>query len=168
MSCRILLSEPLDRAAYAPFGAVLEGGCAAPRLANQGRARVWDRLAALVNLRDDANANVSVFRCSPETLRPIPLRVFERHPFSTQVFIPMRASRYLVVVAPGNDAPDMANVRAFEASGVQAISYAPGIWHHPMIALDGDTDFVCIVFENHSRGDCELAAIDSALAVDLM
>ncbi len=168
MSSRILRAEPLDRHLYAPFGAVLEASEGGHRLANQGRARVWDHLAELVNLRDDARANVSVFRCAPEFSRPVPLRVFERHPFSTQVFVPMRASRYLVVVAPGGEAPNIEKARAFLASGQQAISYGAGIWHHPMIALDADTDFTCIVFENSSANDCEVAPIDSALSVDLM
>lgn len=34
---------------------------------------------------------------------------------------------------------------------MQGFNYAPGTWHHPMIALDASvTDFVCIVNE---RGD---------------
>jgi ureidoglycolate lyase len=128
---------------------------------------VWDYLAELVNLRDDARANLSVFRCTPEALRPVPLRVFERHPFSTQLFVPMNACRYLVVVAPGIDTPDVDRARAFEANASQAIAYRPGTWHHPLIALDDETDFVCLVYENRSAGDCELAPMRAAAVVDV-
>ncbi len=167
MPTRLIPREPLTAEAYAPFGSVLAAGGLAPRLANQGRAKVWDHLAKLVNLRDDARANLSVFRCAPEALRPVPLRAFERHPFSTQLFVPMSTGRYLVVVAPGLDAPEFDRARAFEVTGSQAIAYHPGTWHHPMIALDADADFVCLVYENHSKGDCELVPIDRATAVDL-
>ncbi len=168
MSSRLIRVEPLTADAYAAFGSVIEAEQGPHRPANQGRARVWDRLAQLVNLRDEARANLSVFRCTPDHARPIALRCFERHPFSTQVFVPMQATRYLVVVAPGDSAPRLEEARAFLVSGRQAVSYAPGTWHHPMIALDIDTDFACIVFENGSSGDCEVASIDSALSVDLM
>jgi ureidoglycolate lyase len=167
MGTRLIHREPLTAEAYAPFGSVLAAGGVAPRVANQGRAKVWDHLAELVNLRGDARANVGVFRCAPETQRPVPLRVFERHRFSTQLFVPMRASRYLVVVAPGADVPDIDHAHAFEVTGAQAITYHPGTWHHPMIALDETADFVCIVYENRSPGDCELVPIDSATVVDL-
>jgi len=95
-----------------------------------------------------------VFRCAPFDARPIPVRVLEKHPMSTQVFIPMNARRYLVIVALGGDAPDLATLAAFVAEGAQGVSYRPGVWHHPMIALDTEIDFTCLVFEDGSDDDC--------------
>jgi ureidoglycolate lyase len=66
----------------------------------------------------------------------------------------MNARRYLVVVAEGNDSPDLATLSAFIAEGTQAIAYHPGIWHHPMIALDAAIDFVCVVFDDGTADDC--------------
>lgn len=153
---RTLLAQPLTLDAYAPYGDVL---VASPHgeeglSANQGTARRFDRLAALENLRPGAQPNVSVFRCTPRSAFPSRLALLEKHPSSTQVFVPMNARRYLVVVALGGDAPDLATLAAFVASGTQAISYRPGVWHHPMIALDAETDFVCLVWEDGTSNDC--------------
>ena len=34
-----------------------------------------------------------------------------------------------------------------------------GVWHHPMIALDAPIDFTCLVWEDGSEGDCEVAPL---------
>jgi ureidoglycolate lyase len=90
----------------------------------------------------------------------MPLLMLEKHPGSTQAFVPMNASRYLVVVALGGDAPDLSTLRAFVASAAEAISYRPGVWHHPMIALDRVTDFACLVWEDGTTED----AVEHAIA----
>jgi ureidoglycolate lyase len=157
-------ARPLTSDAYAPYGDVL---MAAPRgeaglSANQGTARRFDRLGTLENLRPGVAApNAAVFRCAPRLVFPSRLALLEKHPASTQVFVPMNAQRYLVVVALGGDAPDLSTLAAFVASGTQAISYRPGVWHHPMIALDAETDFFCLVWEDGTAGDCVVVSYDA-------
>jgi len=152
-----ILARPLTADAYAPFGAVV---MASPRgepgrPVNQGTARRWDNLASLENQRPGTAAlNISVFRCEPRAPGPVPVAILEKHPASTQVFLPMTARRYLVIVALGGDRPDLATLSAFIASGAQGISYSPGVWHHPMIALDSQVDFACLVWEDGSEDDC--------------
>ena len=48
----------------------------------------------------------------------------------------MGGKRYVVIVALGLDEPDMSTLKAFMASGTDAISYHPGVWHHPLLCLD--------------------------------
>ncbi|KAH7085608.1 ureidoglycolate hydrolase [Paraphoma chrysanthemicola] len=142
--------------------------------------------------------------------------ILERHPFTTQTFIPMglssadRHTQYLVIVAPtlpasasrrhtgrpppyptpnierkksikdifararpspysteaipppssfsrlhpsarpkGPGLPDLKNLRAFVATGVQAVTYGAGTWHAPMIVIgDRPIDFVVVQFAN--------------------
>jgi ureidoglycolate lyase len=152
-----IAAQSLTPDAYAPYGHVI---MASPRgepgkPANQGTARRHDWLAPIVNLRPgSASLNVSVFRCSPRLGFPFEVALLEKHPGSTQVFVPMTAKRYLVLVANGGDAPDLGTLAAFIATGAQGVSYLPGTWHHPMIALDGEIDFTCLVWEDGGEGDC--------------
>ncbi|AUX39261.1 ureidoglycolate hydrolase [Sorangium cellulosum] len=157
-----IAAHSLSPAAYAPYGDVLMAmSYGQPgRPANQGTARRFDHLAGIENLRPGRAAlNVSVFRCSPAPSFPFPLALLERHPGSTQAFVPMNAHRYLVVVALGGDRPDLATLAAFVARGAQGITYRPGVWHHPMIALDAETDFVCLAWEDGSPGDCDVVEL---------
>ncbi len=154
-------SRPLTREAYAPYGEVIAAGSDGEgSAANQGTARRFDRLAPLENLRAGATANVCVFRSTPWTERPVPIRLLEKHPKSTQAFVPMNATRFLVVVATGGARPDSSTLAAFVATGVQGVTYRPGVWHHPLIALDHVTDFACVVWEDGTGDDCETLRLE--------
>ena len=154
---RILQAHALEREAYAPFGDVIAAEGAALS-ANDGTARRFNRLAALENRRPGvAFPNVCVFRVMPVRDDPVPLRALERHRDSTQMFVPMGgAARFLVVVAPGGETPALDGLRAFVARAGQGITYRPGTWHHPLISLDAETDFTCLVHEAGDAGDCEV------------
>ncbi len=163
---RALAAAPLDDVAYAPYGEVVSArGIAGARSANHGTALDGEALATLVNLRGErARATASLFRCRPLATPVLEVRLLERHAESTQMFVPMRASRFLVVVALGGGEPDLATLAAFVVEGPQAITYAPGVWHHPMVALDAEADFVNVVFGDGTPRDCDERLFDQAIA----
>lgn len=153
--------------AYAPYGRVIAAAGGA-KDANMGTARRWDWLAPLVNGRPRAKANLCVFRCKPFKGRSFPVRVLERHPRSTQVFLPLAgAGRCLVVVARGGAKPDLSTLAAFVMEGARGVSYHPGTWHHPMVALGRTSDLACLVFEDGSQADCEVRPLARPLLVRL-
>jgi ureidoglycolate lyase len=161
------LSEPIDRAAYRPYGDLIAADESREFVfTNMGTAKRFNHLCDLKNLRpDEAKLNVCVFRCSPYSLEgrmnTLEIRLLERHAHSTQLFVPMSAAnRYLAVVALGNEAPDLSTLRAFLIEGSRAVSYHPGVWHHPMIALDKQLDFTCFVWEAQTPSDCEVVNLE--------
>jgi ureidoglycolate lyase len=162
MELLVIRALPLEASAYAPYGAIIGAGEEArARSANHGTALAWDALATIENRRGaSARAIASLFRCRAHRQARLPVRFLERHPDSTQMFVPMRARRYLVIVAQGGDVPDLGTVSAFVVSGAQAITYAPGTWHHPMVALDEDADFVNVIFSDGTDRDCEERSFD--------
>ncbi len=155
---RSLTAIPLEREAYARFGDVI-GAKPQWRSANQGSAQKSEHLAELVDLRS-ARPNLSVFRCAPREV-PFEVALLEKHEASTQLFVPMNGSRYLVIVALGGDEPDLSTLAAFVATGAQGITYRPGVWHHPMVALDRETDFFCLVYEDGTARDCTERPLDA-------
>ncbi len=163
-------AEPLASQAYQSYGAVVsaEAG-SAPVSANMGTAQRFNHLGGLENLRmTDATPNLCVFRSTPFQGTSFDVRLLERHRHSTQLFIPMGCEkRYLVIVCRGQDEPDLTTLRAFIARRDQGVTYLPGIWHHPLIALDQPTDFACLVWENGSADDCEVWKLTAPLAVML-
>ena len=201
-------------------------------------------LYSLAPSQKPAKAVMNMFVCAPRDLRPhepsnsmpsswgdldfdeddygdadrelFDVRILERHPFTTQTFIPMglsgneRHTQYLVVVAPtlpasssrsqigrpppyptpkvkkqksikdifararpspftnenapppsqftrlhpsarpkGPGLPDLKNIRAFIATGNQAVTYGAGTWHAPMVVIGArPIDFVVVQFAN--------------------
>jgi ureidoglycolate lyase len=79
----------------------------------------------------------------------------ERHPLASQAFIPLSCRPYLVVVAE----PDIADgkditaddLHVFIAQPGQGVNYARNVWHHPLIALDMQSDF--LIVDRGGEGD---------------
>lgn len=153
---RTLRTEPLTAEAFAPFGQVLQTPGSTDRNANQGTAVRLDRVAGLASTRGGCPPNLAMIRALPQPL-PLKLRLMERHPCSSQAFIPLQCARYLVIVAPtaAGGGPEWSGLRAFVATGGQGINYAVGTWHHPFTALDAPADLAMLAWEDGTARDCE-------------
>ena len=124
--------------------------------------------------KGDLGASDATADTTPKQSSYFRVNILERHPFTSQTFIPLSTSptaRYLVIVAPtlpspgypalptpslsqdvpGPGLPDLQRLEAFVATGDQAVTYAAGTWHAPM-AVIGDEgakiDFVVAQFMN--------------------
>ncbi|KAI3317994.1 ureidoglycolate hydrolase [Xylariaceae sp. AK1471] len=175
--------------------------------ANQGTAIQYKHIASMRDLygsapsRKTASARMTMFVCGARTLvsgreiggekDSVEVKILERHPFTSQTFIPLTADatrRYLVIVAPtldptaeddglpapdgtvggrlpGRGLPDVRRLKAFVATGEQAVTYAAGTWHAPMVVLgapDSTVDFVVVQFANDVPvEDCQEVALKS-------
>lgn len=164
---RVVQAVPLTAEAFLPFGRVVSAGLQEGSSANQGTAVRFDFCADLVTTRPGARANLAVFRSKARQF-PIDLTLLERHPCSTQVFIPMIVSRYLVCVAPtrADGAPDLDGLQAFLCAPGQGVAYAVGTWHHPMVALDTAAEFSMLAWEDGSALDCEVRPLGVTVRVN--
>ena len=138
-----LKPEPLSAAAFAAYGEVIEVATAREvRQINYGHTRRFHDLARLDLDAEQGRALVSIFRSIP-LARPVPIRVMEVHPLSSQAFVPLSGRPYLVVVA-GQGEFETANLRAFLAGPQQGVNYRKGCWHHYSLALEEESDFLVI------------------------
>ncbi|MDZ4375628.1 MAG: ureidoglycolate lyase [Phenylobacterium sp.] len=137
---RSLTPEPLTADAFAPFGDVLEAGPDAEAIPiNYGWTTRFNALSDVAV--GDGHAILSIFRSKP--LDPLVLKIFERHPLGSQAFMPLQGRPYLVAVAPPGDF-DPASIRIFRAQASQGVNYARGTWHHFLLALEAESDFLVI------------------------
>lgn len=155
MSVREVLARPITEEAFAPFGDVVCAGQSGGRPANMGTALRTDYCASLESSRPEARPNLAVFRSMAKSL-PFDIQLLEKHPCSTQAFLPMVCSRYLVCVAPAlaDESPDLDGLCAFLCGPGQGINYRRGVWHHPILALYGPADFVMLAWEDGGALDC--------------
>ncbi|MCJ1478514.1 Ureidoglycolate lyase [Lambiella insularis] len=159
---------------------------------NQGTAFKYAEISPLLDryhlapYQRQARPVISLFVCSPRHLITstrtqttghfIEIEILERHPYTTQTFTPMgldpedTTTAYLVVVAPtiaasqaGDGTPDTENMKAFLARGYQAVTYAAGTWHAPMIVIGKrKMSFVVTQHVNGVAGDdCQEIELDT-------
>ena len=159
MSALPLSVQSLSREAFAPFGEVIEANDAAQHFTiNAGNTERYHDLANIAP-GTDGRVIVSLFRGQPRTL-PFTVQMMERHPLASQAFIPMSGKPYLVVVAPAGAPPKIEDLKVFLARGDQGVNYATGVWHHPLLALEGVCDF--IVIDRSGPGhNCDEVALET-------
>lgn len=150
MTTITLTPQPLTHEAFAPFGEVIEASDAARHFTINGGNT--ERYHDLANIEPGADGKVivSIFRGQPRQL-PFTVAMMERHPKGSQAFVPMSGRPYLVVVAPAGTVPTAGNLSVFLARGDQGVNYATGVWHHPLLALGGVSDF--LVVDRSGPGD---------------
>jgi len=165
---KIVRAEPLTPEGFAPFGDVVSAGLREGLSANQGTAVRFDHAARLYNDRATARPNLAVFRSTPLSL-PIELKLLERHPCSTQSFLPLKCARFLVCVAQTlpDGGPDIRALRAFVCGPGHGINYREGTWHHPIIALEASAEFAMLAWEDGGPGDCEERALVFPVQVEV-
>jgi len=134
---------PLTRALFAPFGEVIEAADHPHYTINDGYAERYSDLAAIDVGEREGQIRVSVFQALPRAL-PMPIRMVERHPLSSQAFVAMSGQPFLVVVAAPGKVPLAGDLHAFVTNGRQGVNYARGTWHHPLIALGTPGEFLVI------------------------
>jgi ureidoglycolate lyase len=165
MAGRLLPVERLTRAGFAAFGDVIEIAGSRHYTINDGHAERHHDLARVDVGESGGRPLINIFRARPWPL-PLMVAMVERHPLSSQAFIPLAPAPFLLVVAAAGDAPGPDALRAFVTDGTQGVNYARGTWHHPVLALDHVTDFL-VVDRGGPGENCDLISFgDEAPTVD--
>ncbi len=143
--------ETLTKKAFAPFGEIItppsEGGFPT----NDGTAIRFDEITKLDVTELKGFPLLSLFRVAPISF-PFNITKLERHPHSSQAFIPLISRPFLSIVAPASDKINPAEIKGFYVPSGQGINYRRGTWHHQVIALKEETLFLSksieLVFSN--------------------
>ncbi|KAL7412259.1 galactose-binding domain-like protein [Mrakia frigida] len=154
-----IATEPFTAASFAPYGTVIQAypspsdapPSVAVTTANAGSAFKFHRLSLPESSYPKGSGEVTAISCfratPPEGFgkevkggeREWEVRMFERHCFTTQSFIPMGKTDgdlpkggegMLVIVAlnGADDKPDPSTIKAFLASPSQGLTYNIGVW----------------------------------------
>jgi ureidoglycolate lyase len=158
---RVILSvEPLTAREFARYGDVIEAREDIPfHSINRGFARRFESLAAIDTAAAGGTTAVAIVRATPRAL-PFNVVMLERHLLGSQAWVPLSARPWLVVVAPAGSVPEPSALRCFLCGGGQGVNYARGTWHHPLLALGAESDF--LVIDRAARSgevDCEEHAL---------
>ncbi|HBV77028.1 MULTISPECIES: ureidoglycolate lyase [Vibrio] len=135
--------EPLTKDAFKPFGDVIDKEASDYFMINNGSTRRYHRMAD-VDVADNGGVPIiSIFQATPLTY-PLQVQMMERHPLGSQAFIPLLGRPYLIVVAEKGEDLQPQALRAFFSNGRQGVNYHKGVWHHPVLALQPDDQFLIV------------------------
>jgi len=158
-----IIPQPLTRDAFAIFGDVIEVDEKRNNfMINDGYTQRYHDLAKVDVSTNAGKVLLNIFRATPLP-EPIIVKKMERHPLSSQAFIPLGEQPYLVVVAPAGPFDETA-IRVFSASPDQGVNYNPGTWHHFCLAQHEISDF--LVVDRSSEGEnCDIAKLNRFIEI---
>ena len=155
---RVIRPVPLTSELFAPFGEVHESPSGLGR-------DYFDE--ALTSLRPEAHPSISFVRNSPVSSAQLHVDRLEQHKYSSQTFVPINASRWLVVVAGDREGqPDSETVKVFIASETQGLTFAPGTWHLGLHVLDRVSTHAIFMWRDGTDGDETFADVQ-LFSIDL-
>ena len=161
MSLEQIKLEPVEATEdnFAPFGKLIRPNSTSSRETwfYNNSVGVWD----IPGMVTDDDACISVARVRP---RPMSVIWMERHFKHTQVFMPVNAQPFHIVVAPPNEAevPDLEAVRAFTFDGKAGLMLDIGTWHEFPFALEHEADIAVFL---RKETNANLEAIENGEAV---
>lgn len=158
---RRLALQPITPDDFSAFGTVVTSRGRSGRAINAGTSQRFD-LPDPDLLADDGRPALAVFRARAAAF-PLTVRALERHRLGSQTFVPLAGIPFAVVVALGEERPDPPTLRAFRVDGTLGVTFARGVWHHPLLALAAG-EFL-VLERRGGEPDCELAAVAETLIV---
>ena len=93
-------------------------------------------------LGDNNQCRINIFKAKKRQF-PLEINMLENHPFSSQSFIPLQNTSFIVVVAPISKTPNLELLEAFKVPSEEGINFKPKVWHFPLIAIE-DSNFLTI------------------------
>lgn len=134
---------PLDPAAFAPFGDVLDTRDAPDKIINAGLCGRYHDLARMdFGEETGGRAGISLFDAQPRSL-PYTLDLVERHPEGSQAFLPLSEHPFLVIVAPDEGGRPGTPLAFLTAPG-QGINLLRGTWHGVLTPLHAPGRFAVV------------------------
>ena len=138
-----LKTQKLTSKSFALYGDVLSTENTQMKIINSGFAQKHFNLCAIDSRENDGLSAVHIYVAKKRTF-PLHISMLEKHPFFSQAFIPRSSEAFLVVVALGEDEPDLNTLKVFITNGNQGVHYKRGVWHFPLISLKEDEQFIVI------------------------
>ncbi len=156
---QMLTAQKLSAQAIAPYVTILS--------APDRKATV---VAPVLEVGDVPGHHAFTILCpNPVADGAVSITALERHAHSTQSFLPIKAGRWLVLVAPtaADGSPDMSGARAFVAGPEDAICIGRNVWHAGLTVLDQPAEFGMLMWKAAAGDDGVLHQLQAPLTIML-
>tara|TARA_Y100001970_G_C14247543_1_gene869411 strand:- start:1972 stop:2490 length:519 start_codon:yes stop_codon:yes gene_type:complete len=134
--------KKINKDNFKNYGQIISAKGIIPKTINNNTTDSFNDLADIEIYGDDKSPRINIFKTKKRNF-PIEIDMMENHPFSSQAFIPLSKTNFIVVVAPISKIPDIKLLEAFKVNPEDGINFKPKVWHFPLIATN-DSNFLTI------------------------
>jgi len=142
----------LTQADFEKFGKVIQIENSDSKTINNGYAQKYFELCTMDANEKNGSSTLHIYVAKNREF-PLKIDMLEKHPFFSQAFMPRGSKPFLVVVALGEDTPDLTTLKAFRTNGNQGVHYNRGVWHFPLISIENGEQFIVIDRTDHNHED---------------
>ena len=134
--------KKINKENFSQFGQLISTKNVKSENINTNTTKSFYDLVNVQILGNDNQCRINIFKGIKRKF-PIQISMLENHPFSSQAFIPLQKTTFIVVVAPISKIPDLNSIEAFKIPSEEGINFLPKVWHFPLIATE-DSNFLTI------------------------
>ena len=137
-----LIPKNINKNNFIKYGNIISTNKNKSKIINNGYAKNYEDLAEINTNKYLGKTKISIFHVKQRKF-PMQIEMLEKHPFSSQLFFPIKKCYFIVVVAPRSKVPNIKKIESFIIPPNIGINYKTGIWHYPLIATI-KSDFIVI------------------------
>ena len=137
-----LIIKEVNKENFSKFGQIISTKDIKSESINSDTTKSFYDIVNIEILGNDNHCRVNIFQAQKREF-PLKIDMLENHPFSSQTFIPLQKTTFIVVVAPISKTPDLNSIEAFKIPTEEGINFLPKVWHFPLIAIE-DSKFLTI------------------------
>ena len=134
--------QKITKENFSEYGELISTNNNDSKSGNANTAEFYFDLARIEILGNDSNARLNIIKTIRRNF-PLKIDMMEMHPYSAQIFLPYGKTKFIVIVAPGEDRPDLSRVECFLVSDGDGINFKSKIWHCPLTSTE-DESFIMI------------------------
>ena len=146
----VIISQKLTKSNFNEFGDILSiENEINHTIINNGFTQKYNLSKFIGNKNNAYNkVAISIFRGLRRS-NPLKINMLECHPLGSQSFMPLNGGKWVVIVCKGDSKePNLKDLKCFIANKNQGVNYYPGTWHHPLITLEENQDFMVVDRKN--------------------
>jgi len=137
-----LIIKEINKENFSKYGQLITTKNIKGENVNDNTSKSFYDLIDIEILGENRECRVNIFKAKKRFF-PLKLEMLENHPFSSQTFMPLKDTIFIVVVAPISKVPDLNKLEAFKVSAQEGVNFKPKVWHFPLIATE-DSNFLTI------------------------
>ena len=102
---------------------------------NTNTTKSYFDLANIEILGEDNKVRLNLFDAKKRKF-PLMIDMLEKHPLSSQVFLPLGNNPFFVIVCLAAIEPDLNNLKIFKIENGNGVNFKPMVWHFPLLSIN--------------------------------